>query len=92
MRTISLPEPALLRQLPERGPLLLLLAALDVADSSLRIQHPRLGLEPVTSVLAPTELLAELLMARFAELETLVIRYNDAVNDALGVDQLQFVF
>jgi hypothetical protein len=94
MRTFSLQDPALLRQLPERGPLLLLLAALDVADSSLRIQHPRLDTEPAppAPALPPTELLAELLLARFAELETLVTRYNDAVNDALGVDQLQLVF
>jgi hypothetical protein len=94
MRTISLPDPALLRELPERGPLLLLLAALDVADSSLRVQHPLLDTEPAPPTLAlpPTELLAELLLARFAELEMLVSRYNDAVNDAAGIDDIRLVF
>jgi hypothetical protein len=89
MRTISLPEPSLLREVPERGPLLLLLAALDVADSSLRVQHPRIDIDPVPPVpaLPPTELLAELLVARFAELQALVTRYNDAVNDAIGLDE-----
>ena len=32
----------------------------------------------------PTELLAELLLARFADLRTLVGRYNAAVDDAIG--------
>jgi len=94
MRTISLPDPDLLRELPERGALLLLLAALDVADSTLRVQHPRLDLEPAPPAhsLPPTELLAELLLARFAELETLVTRYNDAVNDAVGLEEPRLDF
>lgn len=87
MRILPLPELAVLREVPERGPLLLLLAALDLADSSLRVQHPRLNIHPPppSTPLPPSELLAELLLQRFAELESLVARYNDAVNDAIGL-------
>ena len=94
MRVLPLPDLDVLRQIPERGPLLLLLAALDLADSSLRVQHPRLDIDPEPSVpaLPPSELLAELLVARFAELDTLIRRYNDAVNDAIGFDQVHFDF
>jgi hypothetical protein len=89
MRFMELPDLDLLRQLPERGPLLLVLAALDLADASLRIEHPRLDIEPLPPRPGPppTELLAELLLARFAELRTLVLRYNAAADDALGREE-----
>ena len=88
MRFIQLPDLDLLRDVPERGALLLLLAALDLVDSSLRIEHPRIDFDPDTLLPPPppTELLAELLLARFAELRTLVARYNAAVDDAIGRD------
>lgn len=86
MRFIQFPDLDLLRDVPERGALLLLLAALDLTDSSLRIEHPRLDIDPDELHPPPpaTELLAELLLARFAELRTLVVRYNAAVDDAIG--------
>jgi hypothetical protein len=88
MRFIQFPDLDLLRDVPERGPLLLLLAALDLTDSALRIEHPRLDVdaERLHPPPPPTELLAELLLARFAELRTLVGRYNAAVDDAIGLD------
>jgi len=63
----------------------MLAVALDLADSALRIEHPRLDLEPPHSgqLPPPTELLAELLLARFAELQSLVARYNAAADDAI---------
>jgi hypothetical protein len=69
-----------------RPALLLLLATLDLTDSSLRIEHPRLDFDPDALLPPPasTELLAELLLTRFAELRTLVARYNAAVDDAIG--------
>jgi hypothetical protein len=86
VRFIQLPDLDLLRELPERGPLLALLAILDLADAALRIEHPRLDIDPesLSPPPPPTELLAELLLARFAELRTLVARYNAAVDDAIG--------
>jgi len=91
MRFIQFPDLDLLRDVPERGALLLLLAALDLTDSSLRIEHPRLDIDPdaLLPPPPPTELLAELLLARFAELRTLVARYNAAVDDAIGRDPHQ---
>lgn len=88
MRFIQLPDLELLRELPERGPLLALLALLDLADAALRIEHPRLDIDPesLSPPPPPTELLAELLLARFIELRTLVARYNAAVDDAVGRD------
>jgi hypothetical protein len=86
MPAICLPDLDRLRQLPERGSLVLLAVAIDLADSALRIEHPCLDLQPPDADHLPptTELLAELLLARFAELHTLVARYNAAVDDALG--------
>lgn len=88
MRPLSLPDPDQLRQTPERGALVLLLAALDLADSALRIEHPALHCDPAPRRpgLPASELLAELLLARFAELTALVCHYNAAVDDALGID------
>jgi hypothetical protein len=85
MPAFILPDLDRLRDAPERGPLALLLAALDVADSALRLEHPRLDFVPQPPFLPPaTELIAELLMARFEELATLLARYSDAVDNALG--------
>jgi len=82
---ICLPDLDRLRLLPERGSLALLAVALDLADSALRIEHPCLDLDPPDAHHLPptTELLAELILARFAELQTLVARYNAAADDAL---------
>jgi len=93
MRALLLPDPDLLRRLPERGSLAMLAAALDLADSALRIEHPCLDFEPLANDHLPptTELLAELLLARFAELQTLVARYNAAADDAVGIhDDMPF--
>jgi hypothetical protein len=89
VRPLSLPDPDQLRQTPERGALVLLLAALDVADSALRIEHPALDYDPPPHRPVPptSELLAELLLARFAELTALVFHYNAAVDDALGINE-----
>jgi hypothetical protein len=86
MRTITLPDPDSIRDAPERGPLTLLLAALDLADTSLRIEHPRIDFEPLSLSSRPphSEILAELLIARFTELDRLICLYNTAVDDALG--------
>ena len=88
MRALPLPDLDRLRQLPERGSLTLLAAALDIADSALRLEHPALDLEPADSHHLPpvTELLAELLLARFAELQSLIARYNAAADHAIDAD------
>lgn len=87
MRAVVLPDPHHLRRLPESGSLALLLASLDVADSALRLEHPCLDFDaPDDQHLPPsTELLAELLLARFTELQTLIARYNAAAADAAGI-------
>ncbi len=96
MHAVVLPDLKRLGLLPERGVLALLLAALDVADSTLRIEHPCLDFEPPAHDHLPptTELLAELLLARFAELQNLITRYNAAADDAVqphsGRDDLPF--
>ena len=93
MRPLFLPDPKRLRRLPERGSLVMLAAALDLADSALRIEHPCLDFDtPDNHHLPPTtELLAELLLARFAELQVLVARYNAAADDAAGfLDDMPF--
>ena len=95
MRAILLPGPDRLRLLPERGALAMLAAALELADSALRLEHPCLDFEPAADSHLPptTELLAELLLARFAELQTLVARYNAAADNAAGLacfDDLPF--
>lgn len=84
MRAVVLPDPDRLRSLPESGALALVLAAVDVADSALRVEHPCLDFDPPDPHHLPpsTELLAELLLARFAELQTIIARYNAAVADA----------
>jgi hypothetical protein len=88
MRAITLPDLDRLRQLPERGLLTLLAAAVDIADSALRLEHPCLDFRPAESNHLPptTELLAELLLARFAELQSLLARYNAAADDAIDAD------
>lgn len=87
MRILVLPDLENLRQLPERGPLTLLIAALDVAEATLRLEHPSIDLEhEPPSARPPTELLAKLLLGRFVELASLVAHYNVAVDDALGCD------
>jgi hypothetical protein len=90
LRILPLPDPHHLRTTPERGPLVLLLATLDIADSALRIQHPALDRtsQPPRPCPPVTELLAELLLCRFAELSKIVDHYNAAVDDALGRDDL----
>ena len=87
MRAVLLPDPDRLRSLPESGALALVLAALDVADSALRVEHPCLDFDPPDPQHLPpsTELLAELLLARFAELQTIIGRYNAAAADAVDL-------
>jgi hypothetical protein len=66
----------------------MLAAALQLADCALRVEHPCLDFDPADAYHLPptTELLAELLLARFAELQVLVARYNVAAEDAAGID------
>ena len=90
MHSFRLPDLDRLRLLPERAHLAMLTVALDLADSALRIEHPCLDLEPPDTgrLPPPTELLAELLLARFAELQSLVARYNAAADDAIDARDL----
>ena len=70
------PEP------PERKALDLLVAALDLAQQAIREQHRRLDHVPLDSPpsLPTSELLAEIVVERCAELEHWIERYNDAVD------------
>lgn len=81
-----LPDRAIMRALPERAPLVLLLAIMELADHALRSEHPRLreGLLPPRPPPPRTERLAQRISSRLAEMRALVARYNAAVDDALG--------
>lgn len=94
MRTLIFPGLRELQSFPERGPLLMLSAALELAESALRLEHPCLdfGLPDPHDLPPTTELLAELLIARFGELQSLLARYDTAAAHAAGTprDDLPF--
>ena len=73
---------------PERPSLRLLLAALEVACDAVRDKHPRLSYLPREShpALPASEVLAELLVERCAELEALIQRYNAVIGHAPSDD------
>ena len=77
---------------PERTPLRLLLAALEVAKDALRSQHPRLDYLPIHQhpSLPASEVVAELLVERCADLEALVERYNRIADYAFGPEEDPF--
>ena len=70
---------------PERRALLVLLHALDLAQQAVREQHPRLEHLPLDSPpsLPASELLAELVVDRCAELADWVQRYNHVIDHIL---------
>lgn len=83
---LRLPDLCKLRDIPESGTLAILTAALHVADETLRHQHQRISrwrLDP-ECVPSDTELIAQLLVDRFVELNNLIARYEAAVAVALG--------
>jgi hypothetical protein len=67
---------------PERRALLVLLHALDLAQQAVREQHPRLEHLPLDSPpqLPTSELLAEIVVERSAELSEWVQRYNRVID------------
>jgi hypothetical protein len=71
---------------PERRALLVLLHALDLAQHAVREQHPRLEHLPLDSPpsLPASELLAELVVERSAELSEWIQRYNRVIDDIIG--------
>jgi hypothetical protein len=77
---------------PERKALELLLAALELAEQAVRDQHPRLDHNPRNSTpsLPASELLAELLVERCAELQCTVERYNRVIDLLLERDNDPF--
>jgi len=82
MRPVQLWLP---EQPPERRALLVLLHALDLAQQAVRQQHPRLEHLPLHSPpsLPASELLAEIVVERCAELADWVQRYNGVVDHIL---------
>lgn len=70
---------------PERRALLLLLSALELARHAVGEQHPRLAHLPLDSPpsLPASELLAEILIERSAELSHWIHRYNRAIDHML---------
>ena len=74
-----------LGELPERGVILLLLHALGLAQQAVRQQHCRLEHLPLESPphLPSSELLAELVVERCAELQHWITRYNDVIDYVL---------
>ncbi len=71
---------------PERPTLLLLQAALDLARQAITDQHPRLDYLPMVRDprLPASEILAELVVARCAELDTWIDRYNSVLDHVHG--------
>ncbi len=71
---------------PERRALLVLLHALDLARHAVCEQHPRLEHLPLDShpSLPASELLAELVVERSAELSDWIQRYNQVIDHMLG--------
>ena len=74
---------------PERTPLLLLCSALEIAQDAVRRQHQRLDYLPVTQhpSLPASEVVAEMLVERCADLHLLIERYNSIIDYALGPDE-----
>ena len=71
---------------PERRALLVLLHALELAQQALCDQHPRLEHQPLDTPpsLPISELLAEIVVDRCAELSDWLHRYNEVVDQILG--------
>lgn len=82
MRPVQLWLP---EQPPERRTLLVLLHALELAQQALCEQHPRLEYLPIDSPpsLPASELLAEIVVERSAELAAWIQRYNHVIDDIL---------
>lgn len=70
---------------PERQTLLLLRAALDLARRAVTDQHPRLAYIPTRDDpwLPASEVLAQLLVERCADLDAWIERYNGVIDHAL---------
>lgn len=70
---------------PERRALLVLLHALDLAQHAVREQHPRLEHLPLDSPpqLPASELLAEIVVERCADLAVWIQRYNRVIDHIL---------
>ena len=83
IRSVQLRFP---EQPPERRALLVLLHALELAQQAVREQHPRLDHLPLDSPpsLPASELLAEIIVERSAELSDWIQRYNRAIDQMLG--------
>lgn len=87
-----LPDVCKLHDIPESGVLAVLTAALHVADETLRHQHQRISrwrLDP-ECIPSDTELIAQLLVDRFVELNNLIARYEAAVAVALGKSPAEY--
>lgn len=77
---------------PERRTLLVLLHALELAQQALCDQHPRLEHQPFDTPpsLPVSELLAELVVDRCAELSDWIQRYNEVIDQMLGEREAPF--
>jgi hypothetical protein len=71
---------------PERRALLVLLHALELAQQAICDQHPRLEHLPLDSPpsLPVSEVLAEIVVERSAELSDWIQRYNQVIDHMLG--------
>ncbi len=77
---------------PERQTLLLLQTALDLARQAITDQHPRLVYLPMADNprLPASEVLAELLVERCADLDAWIERYNSVIDHQLTPDDPPF--
>ena len=77
---------------PERQTLLLLQAALDLARQAITDQHPRLDHLPIAQDprLPASEILAELVVERCADLDAWIDRYASVIDHLCGADEPPF--
>lgn len=94
MMPSTLPDCAQIRRAPQRTALILLDAALLVAERALRAEHHNLDLafaEPQHEV-SPVLITGHFLVSRFAELRSLLATYDATLTHALGEDRAFFDF